>query len=277
MKIGKIGNERKSMSATDTCPTCNANVSGESRFCSECGTPLPDPEGVEVRLRKYWSSPDLSLLLGLALAGLGIVLVGFQAWLWGIVALAVAAVVFVLRSKAGRREVGALAGGVRARVDAHRRVVGARSHGQLELFRLRRELSELQSERTRGYHELGRATHLGEEEKAREARATLDDVSARIAAKETEIGALVGRMQERVRQAQAEITPTSLMEAPPEPARVPEPYPPPDEGDPPEPAHVPEPFPAPVPEPAPDDPPPEPQLPPAPETKRRRRTGAPKA
>ena len=265
------------MQRSDTCPTCNASVSGESRFCPECGSPLPDPEGVEVRLRKYWSSPDLSLLLGIALAGGGVLLVGFQVWLWGILALAAAAVVFVLRTKVARHEVGALLGTTRTRFSAHRRVVGARSHGQLELFRLRRELAELQSERSRGYHELGRATHAGEHAEADAARERLDEVSARIAEKEAEIGALVGQMQERVRMAQAEITPTGLMEAPPEPARVPEPYPPPDEGDPPEPARVPEPFPEPIPEPAPDDPPPEPELPPAPETKRRPRSRAPRA
>ena len=72
---------------------------------------MPDPEGVEVRLRKYWSSPELSLMLGVVLAGLGVVLVGLQAWLLGILALVAAAVVFALRSKAGRRELGALLGG----------------------------------------------------------------------------------------------------------------------------------------------------------------------
>lgn len=274
MKSAENGNEKRSMSA-DSCPTCGASVRPESRFCAECGTPVVGPEGVETRLRKYWSAPDLSLIAAVGLAVAGAVLVGAQVWLWGVLALALAAAILVLRWEAGRRGTGALLGRARARLGAHRRVVGARSRGQLELFRLRRELAELQSERSRGYHELGRATHAGDRSATAAATAELDDVGSRIAVKEEEIGALVKEMQERVRRAQAEAAPTHQLEAPPEPARIPEPYPPPDEGEPPEPAHVPEPYPEPVPEPAPDDPPPEPQHPPAPETKRRRTSSTP--
>ncbi len=266
MRTAANGKQNMSMPPTE-CPTCQATVPADGRFCQECGSPLPDPDGVETRLRTYWASPDLGLLAGIALTGAGVVLVGFQAWLWGSLALLLAAVVFVLRSELGRRETRAFVGAVTARFTAHRRVVGARSRGQIELFRLRRELAELQTERSRGYQELGRATHVGDAAAAAAAKAGLDDVGARIAAKETEIAALVGEMEERVRQAQAEITPTSLLEAPQEP------YPP--EGDPPEPAHVPEPFPEPVPEPSPDDPPPEPVHPPAPETTRRRASRTP--
>ena len=167
----------------------------------------------------------------------------------------------MLRVEAGRRATGAAV----ARVSAQRRVVGARSRGQIELFRLRRELAELQTERSRAYQELGRATHESDADGASRATAQVDDVTARIATKEAEVEALLGDMEQRVRQAQAEVTPTNRLEAPPEPARVPEPFPPPDEGNPPEPAHVPEP--------SPDDPVPEPEPPPAPETRavRRRR------
>lgn len=237
---------------------------------------MPGPDGVETRLRKYWSSPDLGLLAGIALAGVGILLVGFQQWLWGFLALLLAALIFVLRTGPARRETRAFLGASRTRLTAHGRVVGARSRGQIEHFRLRRELVELQTERSRGYEELGRATHLGDEATAEAAAARLDDMGGRIAAKEAEIAALVEVMEERIRQAQVEVTPTSLMESPPEPARVPEPYPPPDEGEPPEPAHVPEPFPEPVPEPSPDEPVPAPEHPPAPQTKRPRTSQAPK-
>ena len=173
-------------------------------------------------------------------------LLGAQAWLWAFLALGLAGAVFLLRIEAGRRATGVAV----ARVSAQRRVVGARSRGQIELFRLRRELAELQSERSRAYQELGRATHERNDEGASRASAQVDDVATLIAAKEAEIGALLGQMEQRVRRAQAEITPTSRLEAPPEPARIPEPFPPPDEGNPPEPAHVPEPSPEdPVPEP----------------------------
>jgi hypothetical protein len=259
------------------CANCQAAVPEDSRFCPECGAPAPGPDGIETRVRTYWASPDLSLLAGVVLAAFGIVLGALQMWLWAALVLGLAAVVFVLRSAVGRREAGALVGAVQARFTAHGRVVGARSRGQIELFRLRRELAELQTERSRGYQELGRATHLGEDAAAVAAASRLDDVGERIAAKEGEIATLVGAMEERVRRAQAEITPTSMLEAPPEPARVPEPFPPPDEGDPPEPAHVPEPFPEPTPEPSPDDPPPTPEHPPPPQTKRRRASRTPNA
>lgn len=256
MKSTGNGNEKKSMS-TASCPTCGASVRPESRFCAECGTPVVGPEGVETRLRTYWSSPDLSLIAAVVLAVAGVGLIGAQIWLWGILALALGAAIFVLRWEAGRRGTGALLGRARARLGAHRRVVGARSRGQLELFRLRRELAELQSERSRGYHELGRATHAGDRPAADAAAAELDDVAERIAAKEAEIAALVEEMQERVRQAQAEVAPTHQLERSPEAA------------------YVPEPDPEPASEPSPDDPPPEPEHPPAPETKRRRTSRTP--
>ena len=252
---------KKPMSATE-CPTCGAAVAAETPFCSECGSPNPSPQGIETRLRTYWSAPDLGLLAGVIVAAVGIVLLGAQAWLWALLALGLAAGIIVLRVEAGRRATGAAV----ARVSAQRRVVGARSRGQIELFRLRRELAELQAERSRAYQELGRATHEGDSDGASRATARVDSVSARIATKEAEVEALLGEMEQRVRQAQAEVTPTSRLEAPPEPARVPEPFPPPDEGNPPEPAHVPEP--------SPDDPVPEPEPPPAPETERSRRAGS---
>ncbi len=237
----------------------------EAAFCGECGAPNP-VAGVETRLRKYWSPPDLGLLGGLLLAGAGIVLFGAQVWLWAALALVLAGAVFLLRWEASRRRAGTAV----ARLSAQRRVVRARSRGQLELFRLRRELAELQSERNQAYQELGRATHAGDAHAARAATTHVDDARAHIEAKEAEIATLLAEMKERVRRAQGGVAPTDRLEAPPEPARVPEPFPPPDEGNPPEPAHVPEPFPEPVPEPSPGDPPPEPEHPPAPETTRRR-------
>ena len=90
------------MSATE-CPTCGATVEAGVPFCSECGSPAPAHDGVEARLRRYWSAPDLGLVAGGVLAVVGIVLLGAQAWLWALLALGLAAVVLVLRIEAGRR------------------------------------------------------------------------------------------------------------------------------------------------------------------------------
>jgi hypothetical protein len=235
-------------------------------------------------VRRYWTSPDLGFAAGGFLALAGVVLLGFQAWLWGALALVLAAAVFVLRWETGRRGTGAALGTARARLSTHRRVVGARSRGQIELFRLRRELAELQAERGRAFQELGRATYTGEGAAAEAAAARVSETGERIEALEGEIAVLVREMEKRVRQAQGEAPPEPARipepfpppdeGAPPEPARIPEPFPPPDEGAPPEPARVPEPFPQPVPERSPDDPPPEPEPPPAPETGHRQASGA---
>jgi zinc-ribbon domain len=250
MKTVRSGNQNRSMPPAE-CFNCHATVPADARFCPQCGAPAPDPDGIETRLRTYWSSPDLGMLVGVALAGGGVVLVALGLLLWGILALVLAALILVLRSAVGRREAGGLLGAVRTRFTAHSRVVGARSRGQIELFRLRRELAEMQTERSRGYQELGRATHVGDEEAAEAAKARLDEVGERVGSKEAEIAALVSEMEERVRRAQAEIIPTSMLERPPEP--------------------VPEPAAEPPPEPARDL---APEPPPAPETKRRRRSRA---
>ncbi|MGH3038902.1 MAG: hypothetical protein ACRDLZ_05775 [Gaiellaceae bacterium] len=191
------------------CPTCGANVPAEAAICGECGTPNP-VAGVETRLRKYWSAPDLGLLVGLVLAGIGIVLLGAQVWLWAALALVLGAAVVLLRLDAGRRRTEAAV----ARLSTHRRVVGARSRGQLELFRLRRELAELQTERNQAYQRLGQATHAADADAARAATAHVDDVGVRILAKEGEIAGLLAEMKERVRQAQGEVAPTDRLEAP---------------------------------------------------------------
>lgn len=261
------------MSTVD-CVNCGAAVPTQSRFCPECGHPLHEAGEQSVR-RHYWTPPDIPLTVAIVAGVVGVVLLGAQIWLWAAVALIVAGVVLLYRWEAGRRG----AGLALSRIGAHRELVAARSRGQLELFRRRRDLAELQAERSRGYHELGRATHAGDTAAADAARAELDDVVARIQAKEAEINTLALEVEERVRRVQAQSAPTRHMEAPPEPARIPEPYPPPDEGDPPEPARVPEPepSPAPVPEPSPDDPAPEPEHPPTPQTRRRRASRARKA
>ena len=97
--------------SSSECRTCGATVAAEARFCSECGSPVPEPDGVEARVRRYWSAPDLGLLAGIVLAGAGVVLVGAQAWLWAAVALGLAALVFLLRWEAGRRRTGSGAAG----------------------------------------------------------------------------------------------------------------------------------------------------------------------
>lgn len=285
MKNGMIGKDPESMSSVD-CANCGSTVPARSRFCPECGRPLEDATAVSADsapTRRVWP-PEWGLVVVVLLAAAGIVLLGAQLWIWGAVLLVLAGAVFLVQRAAERLAGRAVIGNVRTRFAARRELVSARSRGQIDLFRLRRELAELQAEQSRGYHELGRSSYVRDREAEQAARSHLDDVDARFVAKEAEVQAVLGEMQERVRQVQAQAAPTQRLESPPEPPRIPEPYPPPDEGTPPEPPRLPEPGPEPVPEPAPEpvpepfpgDPAPEPEHPPAPQTKRRHTSKAQK-
>lgn len=264
--------------STVECANCRASVPAASRFCPECGRPLVEAPGAGgSSVRRLWP-PEWGLLVVVLLAAGGIVLLGAQVWLWGGLFLLLAGAVFLVQHLTERRASRVVMGNVRARLSAHRDLVSARSRGQIELFRLRRELAELQAERSRGFHDLGRVGYERDRAAVQAARAHLDDVTARIAAKEGEVEAQLHEMRTRVRSVQAQAAPTRKLEAPPEPPRIPEPYPPPDEGTPPGPAPVPEPGPEPVPEPSPEPvpepsperPAPDPEHPPAPQTRRRR-------
>lgn len=171
-----------------------------------------------------------------------------------------AGALFVALRGLDRRAVRHVASDFRYRAAATREAMAVRSRGQLEVFRARRELAELEADRNRLYRDLGRAVYEGDETGTRAARNALDGVVERIRGKEAEIDSLIRSTEERVQHVQAHTRPTERMEAP-EPARVPEPWPPPDEGDLPTP-----PTPAPgEPTPGPEEPAP-PQHPPMPQT-----------
>jgi hypothetical protein len=191
-----------------------------------------------------------------ALAVGGIVLLAAGLWPWGLVALLGAAVLVLLPSRVD-------AVGLRARAVAARDSVAVRGRGQVEVFRARRELADLEAERARLFLELGQAVYGDDEAGSTAARAALDGVVERVRAKEAEIATLMRETEEHVRRVQGSVQPTEVIEseAPPEPPKIPEPWPPPDEGDLPEP---PRPGPA-EPAPGPQEPEPAPpERPPAP-------------
>ena len=269
------------------CANCGSAVPARSRVCPECGRPLEDPRAAisadEPPTRRVWP-PEWGLAAVVVLAAAGIILLVAQVWIWGFVLLLAAAAIFLVQRETERRAGRAMFGKVRSRLAAHRELVSARSRGQIDLFRLRRELAELQAEQSRGYQELGRAGYVRDRAAVQAARTHLDEVNERLAAKEAEVQVLLGEMQERVRRVQAQAAPTQKLAAQ-EPPLIPEPYPPPDEGTPPEPARIPEPGPDPVPEPTPEpvpepfpgQPAPEPERAPPPQTRRRRPSRARKS
>jgi zinc-ribbon domain len=263
--------------STVECPNCGASLSAEGRFCPECGAAVAAAAtAVRGPKRFRWWPPDPTLLIVLLVVAGGVVLLVGGQWAWGLAALLLALVIFLALREVERRAARLTLAGLWARLAAHGEVVSARSRAQLELFRARRELLQLQAARTRGFQELGRAVYEGDQEGMESARSALADLTKHLEQKEAEIQRLIDETAARVRNAQAGVAPTAKLESPPEPARIPEPWPPPDEGDPPEPAQVPEPSPAEVPEPSPDQPAPAPEHPPTPQQKagRKRRQRA---
>jgi zinc-ribbon domain len=248
------------------CKNCGAEVPEESRFCLQCGQPLSEAESARKRrLGLPIALPTLGpvTVAAIALALGAVILLAGGVWAWGVVALLGAAVLVLLPSRIDRRQVNDL----RLRAEAMRESLAVRGRGQVEIFRARRELAELEADRGRLYGELGRAVYENDKAGTKAARTTLGAVVGRIEAKEAEIETLIRETEERVRQVQTPVQPTVVLddEAPPEPPRVPEPWPPPDEGDIPEP---PQPEPG-GPTPGPDEPAP-PVRPPAPGGSRKR-------
>jgi zinc ribbon protein len=247
------------------CPHCGTAVPAQSRFCRECGRRLTANEGATaIRARRRWPPDPVMVVVVLVAIGAIILLAG-GVWAWGLVALLGAGMLYLSQREAERRAAKYALAGVRERFLAMRSAFAARSRGQVELFRARRERAELEAERSRSLHQLGHAVFYGDKAGTKSAKVSVQTVVDHIQEKEAEIEALIRKTDERVQHAQAGVRPTERIEAeqPPEPVRIPEPWPPPDEGAPP--------SPEPVPEPSPDDPVPEPELPPMPQTSRARR------
>ena len=244
------------------CPNCSTSVPEGSRFCPECGRALTDEaDATVVRTPgRHW--PPHPVLMIAAFVWIGsIVLLVAGVWAWGVVAFLAAAVLFLTQREAERRAAKHALLGFRERFFATRAAVAARSRGQLDLFRARRERAELEAEKGRALHRLGHAVFYGDKAGTKSARNEVQAVVERIAEKEAEIETLIRQIDARVRRAQVNVNPTEQIKAeqPPEPARIPEPWPPPDEADRPEPT--------PAPEPAPDESPLEPDAPATPESR----------
>lgn len=198
------------------CPHCGTPLPGESRFCRECGRPVvADAAGetaIAPPLVRRWP-PDPFVLIAALLAVGGLVLALGGEWAWGLVAALAGLVVFVTRDDLNRRRAAWAFGDLRVRAAATREAMAARSREQIDLFRARRELAELEVDRDRLFRDLGAMTYASDESGAHAARVALDALMERIVAKEEEIETLRHEAEARVARAQAYVRPTEKLDA----------------------------------------------------------------
>jgi hypothetical protein len=194
------------MSAAE-CRHCRAPAPAEARFCPDCGRPLSGANEAGRRIRL-----DRFLLVALVGAGgLGLLVAGY--WAWGVVVVLSAVILFLARRELERRRAARRPVSLRARAAAAGGAVAARSREQLELFRARRELAELDAQRARAFHDLGRALFYGEDAAAEPARATIASLVEQMREKESEIDRLREETEQRVGRARLHVQPTQRIDA----------------------------------------------------------------
>jgi hypothetical protein len=275
-----------------SCPRCSARLAPTGRFCPECGVRLvsaeddttvedvpPDETGrvpvtIAVAEPRYFGITPPTAVFALAAAALALA-IAFAvsgrrvSGLLLLVAAAAFATLFVIASRrvptnpVGRLSTRAIEG-IRDRAGYAVEAASVHSSARLELFRLRRELSELVASRPEVARSLGEAVYGGREEEAANATNLMRELDAALASKEGEMTRIATEANERIRRAQLEVQPTAVVEPPNVPEPMPVPSEPPGPVTVPEPAPVPSepPMPAPSPDPTPEPSPPQPEPPP---------------
>jgi hypothetical protein len=274
-----------------SCDNCGARLPKDSRFCPECGVRTsaandvtaveevpPEETGrvpvhkVAVAPRYFGVAPPLALFaLAVAALALGVAVFVAGNAIAGALLLAAAALFSALFVAASRRlpenavaRLGRRAfGTVRDQTGFAVEAVSVHSSARVELFRLRREFSELVAQRAEAARALGEAVYRGAEDEVKDARNRMSEVDQALADKEREMTTVTATASERIQRAQLQVQPTAIVEPP----QVPEPMPAPSE--PPQPVTVPEPspvpseppMPVPSPEPTPEPSPPQPEQP----------------
>ena len=140
--------------------------------------------------------------------------------------------------------------------------VAVQSTTRVELYRLRRELTELLAQRAESARALGEAVYAGDKGATKAARERMAELDGLVSAKEEAMERTAADAIERMQRAQLQVQPTQIEPPAPAPEPFPEPSPPPqpvpvpeptpEPSEPPGPAHVPEPTPAPSPPPRPE-------------------------
>jgi hypothetical protein len=270
--------------AARKCPNCGSRLTKKARFCPECGVrveegetvvqevPLEETGPVPVEIttaapRFFGVTPPATLLaLGVASLALAIVMLVTGHVVVGGVLLAVAGIFFALFATLAQRLPDATAvrvsrgalGAVRARAGFAVEAVTVHSGARVELFKLRRELLDLTTQRAECARVFGEAVYADDPEASETARARMAELDGLIAAKEEAMEQTASGAMERLQRAQLQVQPTQIeTPEPPSPEPMPEPTPPPapvpmpeptpEPSEPPGPVRVPEPGPEPSP------------------------------
>ena len=270
-----------------SCVNCGARLPKRGRFCPECGTRVgagpgetavqelppeetgPVPVALTTATPRFFGVTPPSAVLALAAASLAlaILLLATGHVVVGGALLGVALVLAAFFVAVARRlpdvPIARLSSGafhaVRERAGFAVESLTVHSSARVELFRLRRDLSDLLARRAECARALGEAVYAGDEEGTEAARVAMAELDGSISAKEDEMEQTAAGAMERIQRAQLQVQPTQIEPPAPVPEPYPEPSPPPqpvpvpeptpEPSEPPGPAHVPEPGPVPSPPP----------------------------
>ena len=257
-----------------SCANCGQRLPKSSRYCPQCGQPVPEGETKVLDLppdetgpvpvtvahaeRRYYGVTPTWLALAVAAATVVAAIVLFATGHWPL-ALILLGIGLLLALLSVETDV------FRDRAGVAADSVATRGRATTRILAMRRELRKMAVLRGRLLFELGDAVYRDDGQATEAARQRLVALDEAWRQKEAEMQTVVALAQDRIHRRRLEVQPTEMVEIPEEPAApgeqdpvgpavIPEPYPPPGEGDPPQPAIIPEPGPAVIPEPGPQSP-----------------------
>lgn len=221
-----------------SCANCGAKLPKRSRFCPECGMRVGD-------------APGATAVQEVPPEETGPVPVEYETARPRYFGVLRGARVFGPAWRTVRETTGYAVESVTVHTSARR-----------DLYRMRRELAQLLTQRAESARILGESVYAGDEEATEAARARMAELDGQVTAKEEEMRQTAEAAMERIQRAHLQVQPTEIEPPVPSPEPSPEPSPPP------QPVPVPEPMPEPSEPPGPvrvPEPGPEPSPPPQPE------------